>query len=156
MQLLLRHKLLLGATPCSANGAGSSRGFRPQANSPRPGLGAYVRKINKYKRKTTSFGQTQGLAGSSDSSLWGNKLLKRKTTSFGQNQGLAWSSDSSLWGNQVLKRKTTSFGQNQGLAWSSDSSLWGNQVLKRKTYKFWTEPRPCMILGLKPVGKPTT
>ena len=27
MQLLLRHKLLLGETPCSANGAGSSRGF---------------------------------------------------------------------------------------------------------------------------------
>ena len=42
MQLLLRHKLLLGATPCSANGAGSSRGFWPQASSPRPGLGAYV------------------------------------------------------------------------------------------------------------------
>ena len=40
MQLLLRHKLQLGATPCSANGSGSPRGFRPQANSPRPGLGA--------------------------------------------------------------------------------------------------------------------
>ena len=47
---------------------------------------------------------------------------------FGQNQGLAWSSDSSLWGNQVLKK---SFGHNQGLAWSSDSSLCGNQVLKK-------------------------
>ena len=22
-------------------------------------------------------------------------------------------------------------------------------------YKFWTEPRPYMVLGLKPVGKPT-
>ena len=29
MQLLLRHKLPLGATPCSANGTGSSRGFQP-------------------------------------------------------------------------------------------------------------------------------
>ena len=89
MQLLLRHKLSLGATPCSANSTGSSRGFQPQANSPHPGQGANFRKI-------TSFGQNQGLAWSSDSSLWGNQLLKRKTTSFGQNQGLAWSSDSSL------------------------------------------------------------
>ena len=22
--------------------------------------------------------------------------------------------------------------------------------------KFWTEPRPCMVLGLKPMGKPST
>ena len=42
MQQSLRHKLLLGAAPCSANGASSSRGFLPQASSPRPGLGAYV------------------------------------------------------------------------------------------------------------------
>ena len=48
----------------------------------------------------------------------------------GQNQGLAWSSDSSLWGNQVQKIKITSIGQNQGLVWSSDPSLWGNQVQK--------------------------
>ena len=122
--------------PCSANGAGGSRGFWPQTSSPRPGLGACVRKINKYKRKTTSFGQNQGLAWSSDSSLWGNQVLKRKTTSFGQNQGLAWSSDSSLWGNQLLKRKHTSFGQNQSLAWPSDSSLWGNQLLNRKTTSY--------------------
>ena len=46
-------------------------------------------------------------------------------------------------------------GQNQGLAWSSDSSLWGNQVQKVKNHKFWTEPRPCMVLGLKPMGKPS-
>ena len=24
-----------------------------------------------------------------------------------------------------------------------------------KSYKFWTEPRPCMVLGLKPMGKPS-
>ena len=53
---------------------------------------------------------------------------KLNSKSFGQNQGLAWSSDSSLWGNQVLQK---SFGQNQGLAWSSDSRLRGNQVLKK-------------------------
>ena len=44
---------------------------------------------------------------------------------------------------------------NQGLVWSSDLSLWGNQPQKNY-YEFWTEPRPCMVLGLKPMGKPTT
>ena len=44
MQLLLRHKLQLGATSRSANGTGSPRGFRPQDNSPRPGLGANLQK----------------------------------------------------------------------------------------------------------------
>ena len=48
----------------------------------------------------------------------------------------------------------SSFGQNQGLAWSSDSNLWGNQLLVK--IKFWTEPRYCMVLRLKPMGKPTT
>ena len=56
----------------------------------------------------------------------------------------------------TYKKKSISFGQNQGLAWSSDSSLWGNQVQKKKSYKFWTEPRPCMVHGLKPMGKPST
>ena len=74
--------------------------------------------------------------------------------SFGQNQGIAWSSDLNLWGNQRLK-EILSFGQNQGIAWFSDSNLWGNQLLKEKS-KFWTEPRYCLVLGLKPMGKPTT
>ena len=82
-----------------------------------------------YSPRTQAYGETN--------------YLKEKSKSFGQNQGLVWSSDSSLWGNQ-------------GLVWSSDSSLWGNQLLKKKKYKFWTEPRPCMVLGLKPMGKPTT
>ena len=73
--------------------------------------------------------------------------------------------------------KKLSFGQNQGIAWPSDSNLWGNQLLKNQvldktkvlhgprtqTYgetnylktEFWTEPRYCMVLGLKPMGKPT-
>ena len=25
-----------------------------------------------------------------------------------------------------------------------------------KDHKFWAEPRPCMVLGLKPKGKPST
>ena len=40
------------------------------------------------------------------------------------------------------------------VAWSSDSNLWGNQLLIK--IKFWTEPRYCMVLGLKLMGKPTT
>ena len=48
-----------------------------------------------------------------------------------------------------------SFGQNQGIAWSSDSNLWGNQLLKENS-KFWTEPRYCMVLRLKPMGKLVT
>ena len=87
---------------------------------------------------------------SHDSTLWGNQLLKK--LSFGQNQGIAWSSDSNLWGNQLLKK--LSFGRNQGIAWSSDSNLWGDQL--HKNAKFWIEPRYCMVLGLNPMGKPTT
>ena len=48
----------------------------------------------------------------------------------------------------------SSFGQNQGIAWSSDSDLWGNQLLTK--IKFLTEPRYRMVLGFKPIGKPTT
>ena len=50
--------------------------------------------------------------------------------------------------------KKLSYGQNQGIAWSSNSTLWGNQLFKKS--KFWIEPRYCMVLGLKPMGKPTT
>ena len=32
----------------------------------------------------------------------------------------------------------------------------GKPTTLKKEYKFWTEPRPCMVLGLKPMGKPTT
>ena len=32
----------------------------------------------------------------------------------------------------------------------------GKPSTKNKSHKFWTEPRPCMVLGLKPMGKPTT
>ena len=70
------------------------------------------------------------------------------------NQGLVWSSDSSLWRNQLKKKIITSFGQNQGLVWSSDSSLWGNQLKKKIIItSFGTEPRPCMVLGPKPMGE---
>ena len=32
----------------------------------------------------------------------------------------------------------------------------GKPTTKEKKYKFWTELRPCMVFGLKPMGKPTT
>ena len=59
------------------------------------------------------------------------------------------------YGETNYLKKIISFGQNQVIAWSSDSNLWGNELFK-ENYKFWTEPRYCMVLGLKPSGKPTT
>ena len=32
----------------------------------------------------------------------------------------------------------------------------GKPTTLKTEYKFWTKPRPCMVLGLKPLGKPTT
>ena len=32
----------------------------------------------------------------------------------------------------------------------------GKPTIWMKNYKFWTEPRPCMVLGLKPMEKPST
>ena len=32
----------------------------------------------------------------------------------------------------------------------------GKPSTKKKSHKFWTEPRPCMVLGPKPMGKPST
>jgi len=32
----------------------------------------------------------------------------------------------------------------------------GKPSTRDKYHKFWTEPRSCMVLGLKPMGKPTT
>src|SRR6266700_3253241 len=141
-------------------------------------------KPSTKKKKSQVLDRTKALHGPRTQAYGETKYKKEKIKSFGQKKGLEWSSDSSLWGNQVQKKrksqvldrtkalhgprtqaygetkykkeKITSFGQNQGLVWSSDSSLWGNQVQKRENHKFWTEPRPCMVLGLKPMGKPST
>ena len=32
----------------------------------------------------------------------------------------------------------------------------GKPSTNKIPYKFWAEPRPCMVLGLKPMGKPST
>ena len=31
----------------------------------------------------------------------------------------------------------------------------GKPSIKNRNYKCWTVPRPCMVLGIKPTGKPT-
>ena len=97
-------------------------GLKPMVklSIPRKKLQVLDRTNALYGPRTKAYGETK------------YSKKKKKTTSFGQNQGLVWSLDSRLWGNQVLKEKTASFGQNQGLVWSSDSSIWGNQVIKEK------------------------
>src|SRR6266702_466581 len=145
-----------------------------------------VEKINQVNKKENliSFGQNQGLAWSSDSSLWGNQVQKRKSHKFwteprpcmilglkpmgkpstkkkisqvlDRTKALHGPRTQAYGETKYKKENITSFGQNQGLAWSSDSSLWGNQVQKRKHHKFWTEQSPGKVLGLHPLGKPST
>ena len=64
MQSLLRLEFLLGATPCSVNSAGSSRGFRLQAKSPRYGLEADLRQVLDrtnalHGPRTQAYGETK-------------------------------------------------------------------------------------------------
>ena len=77
----------------------------------------------------------------------GLKPIQKK--GFRQNPGLAWSSDSSLWGNQVLKQ----FLDRTKALYGPRTQAYGETKYSKK---FWTEPRPCMVLGLKPMGKPST
>ena len=65
--------------------------------------------------------RTKGLHGPQTQAYGETKYSKEKTISFGQNQGLAWSSDSSLWGNQLLNRKTTSYGHDLDVTWTLES-----------------------------------
>src|SRR6266702_2194999 len=78
-----------------------------------------------------------------------------KTTNFGQNQGLVWSSDSSLWGNQLIGQKPQVLDRTKAL-YGPRTQASGETNYLDKNYKFWTEPRPCMVLGLKPLGKSNT
>ena len=77
MWLLLRRKLLLGATPRSAKGAGISRGFQPQANFPRPGEGAYGRKIKQVKKILQVLDRTKALHGPRTQAYGETKYIKR-------------------------------------------------------------------------------
>ena len=49
---------------------------------------------------------------------------------------------------QVLDRTKALYGP--------QTQAYGETKYIKKSYKFWTEPRPCMVLGLKPLGKPST
>ena len=54
----------------------------------------------KYKKEILQvLDKTKALHGPRTQAYGETKYMKRNLTSFGQNQGLAWSSDSSLWGN---------------------------------------------------------
>ena len=134
MRLLLRHKLLLGATPCSTNGVGSSRGFRPQANSPRHGLGADLRKTNKYKEKTIQKKNYKFWTEPRPYMVLGLKPMGKPST----------------------QKKNYKFWTEPRPCMVLGLKPMGKPSTQKKTYKFWTEPRPCMVLELKPMGKPST
>ena len=78
-------------------------------------------KPSTQKKKLQVLDKTKALHGPRTQAYGETKYSKEKTTSFGQNQGLAWSSDSSLWGNQVLKRKTTSYRHDLNVIWPLES-----------------------------------
>ena len=77
--------------------------------------------------------------------------------SFGQNQGIVWSSNSNLWGNQLLRWKNWVLDRTKVL-YGPRTQTYGetNYLDEKKKTEFWIEPRYCMVLGLKPMGKPTT
>ena len=59
-------------------------------------------------------------------------------------------------------RSANGMGNSRGFKHQASSPHLGRGANLRKLneqmneYKFWTEPRPCMVLGPKPLGKPTT
>ena len=75
--------------------------------------------------------------------------------SFGQNQGIVWSSDSNLWGNQVLRLENWVLDRTMVL-YDSRTQTYGETNHSDEKTEFWTEPRYCMVLGHKPMGKPST
>ena len=106
-----------------------------------------------YLRKTKGFGRNQGIVWTSDSSLWGNQLPVKNTKVLDRTRAL-YGPRTQAYGETNYLRENKSFVQNRGIVWSSDSCQWGNQLPENKQ-RFWTEPRHCMVLGLKPMGKPT-
>ena len=49
---------------------------------------------------------------------------------------------------QVLDRTKALYGP--------QTQAYGETNYLKENYKFWTESRHCTVLGLKPIGKPTT
>ena len=83
------------------------------------------------------------------------KLVTSRKNSILDTTKVLHGSQTQTYGETSYFKKNLSTGQNQGLAWSLDSNLWGNQLLQERS-KYQTKPRPCMVLGLKPMGKLTT
>ena len=96
--------------------------------------------------------RTKVLYGSRTQTYEETNYLK-KILSFGQNQGIAWSSDSNLWGNQLLKNQVS---DRTKVLHGPRTQTYGETNYFKKKSKFWTEPRYCMVLELKSMGKPTT
>ena len=109
---------------------------------------------NYLKEKLQVLDRTKALYGPRTQAYGETNYLK-ETTSFAQIQGAVWSLNSGLWGNQVLKRKLLVLDRTKAL-YGPRTQAYGETNYLKENYKFWTEPRPCMVLGLRPMGKPTT
>ena len=77
---------------------------------------------NYLKAKVQVLDRTKALYGPRTQASGDTNYLKGKSTSFGQNQGLAWSSDSSLWGNQLPRRDNAGFGYDLDVIWPLEST----------------------------------
>ena len=98
--------------------------------------------------------RTRALYGPRTQAYGETNYLKEKTKVLDRTKAL-YGPRTQAYGETNYLRKNKSFGQNQGIVWSSDSILRGNQLPEKKQ-RFWTEPRHCMVVELKPMGKPTT
>ena len=135
------------------------------------------------KKKSKSFGQNQGLVWFSDSSLWVTNYLEEKlrvldrtkalydpqTQAYGETNHLkekiqVLDRTKTLYGSRTQAYGETNYLEEKLQVLDRTKVLYGPRTqtygetnyLKEKQYKFWTEPRPCMVLGLKPMRKPTT
>ena len=104
--------------------------------------------------KTKVLDRTRALYGPRTQACGESNYL-RKNKGFGQNQVIVRSSDSSLWGNQLPVKNTKVFNRTMAL-YGPWTQAYGETNNLRKKQRFWTEPRHCIVLGLKPMGKPTT
>ena len=63
-------------------------------------------------------------------------------------EGLTFEKQINEWKTQVLDRTKTLYGPR--------TQAFGETNYLEEKHKCWTEPRPCMVLGLKPLEKPIT
>ena len=148
---------LLGATLCSVSNTNGSRGLAEELIPLKTKVSCRSRWVNSpnYLSIFIKFWTEPRYCMILRLKPMGKSTTYQYLSSFGQNQGIVWFSDSNLWGNQllisiyqVLDRTKVFYGSR-------------TQTYRETNYlsifiKFWTEPRYCMVLGLKPMGKPTT